>query len=80
MQVANLRTPHGPLTYTLRADGSALALDVPAGLKLPAGGLVVSLPPGWRTGAATLDGRAVKLDEGELRIKRLPARATVERP
>ncbi|WP_455423423.1 discoidin domain-containing protein [Cognatilysobacter tabacisoli] len=80
VQVANLRTPYGPLAYTLRAEGSALALDVPAGLKLPAGGLVVSLPPGWRNGAATLDGRAVKLDEGELRIKRLPARATVERP
>ena len=42
--IDGLRTPQGKLAYTLRRDGRAPRLDIPAGLRLPAGGLVLPWP------------------------------------
>ena len=77
VSVRDLRTPEGLLAYTLQADGDVLRFDVPAGLKLPKGGLVLSLPAPWASGKASSVGRAVPLHDGELRITRLPAHGEV---
>jgi hypothetical protein len=38
--IEGLRTPGGPLSYSLRDDGKRLVLDVQGGIELPPGGLV----------------------------------------
>lgn len=80
VRVAGLGTPHGPLAFSLRRLGRQLHLDIPSGLKVPAGGIVLSLPDAWRAGNATLDGRKVEIRGGELRIVDLPAKAVIELP
>jgi len=77
VSVRDLRTPEGLLAYTLQADGDVLRFDAPAGLKLPKGGLVLSLPAPWSTGKASGTGLAMPLHDGELRITRLPAHVEV---
>ncbi len=53
--IEGLRTPLGRLDYTLRAKDGALRLDVPAGLKLPKGGIVFMPPDEW-------GGKPVRID------------------
>ncbi|NUS59932.1 MAG: hypothetical protein HOQ01_03195, partial [Lysobacter sp.] len=38
--IEGLRTPGGPLSYSLRDDGQHLVLEVQGGIELPKGGLV----------------------------------------
>ena len=77
VSVQNLRTPEGLLTYTLKAKDGVLRFDAPAGLILPKGGLVVSLPASWASGTASSAGSTMSLHDGELRITRLPARIEI---
>jgi len=74
--IHGLRTPHGSLAYTLRASGGVLHLDMPAGLRMPKGGLVLSLPEPWAKGR--VHGRAIT--NGEVRITTLPSRIEIEKP
>ena len=74
--VAGLRTPHGRLDYTLQAADDVLHLDVPAGLALPKGGLVLALPEPWASGRVR--GGAGKIERGEVRVGRLPARVEIQ--
>ena len=78
--IEGLRTPQGQLAYTLKADGDVLRFDAPAGIALPKGGLVLSLPAPWGNGTASSAGRAMSLRDGELRIAALPARIEIRRP
>ncbi|MFT4178776.1 MAG: discoidin domain-containing protein [Thermomonas sp.] len=76
--IEGLRTPQGRLDYALLAQDGVLRLDVPAGLRLPKGGMVLSLPEPWasgrvRSGAAGIVG-------GEVRITKLPARMEIVAP
>lgn len=80
VEVGGLRTPFGELAYSMRSRGSRLVLEIPAGSALPPGGLIWALPAPWAKGRATLDGRATAIGNGELRIRRLPARLEVVRP
>ena len=75
VSVKGLRTPQGALAYTLKAEGDVLRLDVGAGITLPKGGLVVSLPEPWARGGVRKGGAGI--DNGELRITRLPARVEI---
>ncbi|HSD17149.1 MAG TPA: discoidin domain-containing protein [Thermomonas sp.] len=75
VSVKGLRTPQGVLAYTLKAEGDVLRLDVPAGIALPAGGLVLSLPEPWASGRVRKGAAAIA--KGELRIDRLPARVEI---
>lgn len=77
--IEGLRTPQGKLTYTLRAEGDLLHFDAPAGLRLPKGGLVLSLPKSWANSEASSAGRAIPLRDGKLRITTLPADIKIRR-
>ena len=77
--VANLRTLHGSLSYTLRAQGARLALDIAAGVTPPAGGLVFLWPYAEAPGCAAIDGRPVQWEGRALRIRALPAQVRIER-
>jgi hypothetical protein len=72
--IEGLRTPYGALAYTLRWHDGVFELRVPAGLRLPPGGLVMPWPgegmPKW----VRLNGKPASLKDGELRIQELPAR------
>ncbi|MBN8261099.1 MAG: discoidin domain-containing protein [Xanthomonadales bacterium] len=74
--VEGLRTPHGTLAYTLRAEDGLLRFEASAGLRLPGGGLVLSLPAPWAQG--TVDGQPIR--GGEVRITRLPVQVEVRAP
>ncbi|HLM54155.1 MAG TPA: coagulation factor 5/8 type domain-containing protein, partial [Pseudoxanthomonas sp.] len=76
--IEGLRTPYGKLSYSLKRTGGRLELKVPAGLELPAGGLVLPWPYPRPPGGAKLQADAVKWDGGELRIARLPASLVVD--
>ncbi|RZZ87502.1 coagulation factor 5/8 type domain-containing protein [Pseudoxanthomonas winnipegensis] len=78
--IAGLRTPEGPLSYTLRHADGQLQLDVPAGLKLPKGGLVLPWPYAGTPGQATIDGKPAQWQGGALRITRLPATVRIAAP
>ena len=78
VSVKGLRTPQGALGYTLKAEGDVLRLDVPAGIALPKGGLVLSLPEPWASGSVRKG--AAGIVEGEVRITRLPARVEIAMP
>lgn len=75
--IEGLRTPQGMLAYTLKAEGGVLRFDAPAGIRLPKGGLVLSLPKPWASGTASSNDRMLAIDDGELRITRLPARIEI---
>lgn len=78
--VDNLRTPDGPLRYSLRRDDARLLLTVDDGLRLPAGGLVLPWPyPGSTPGATTINGQTASWHDGELRIMKVPATVEIAR-
>ena len=78
VSVKGLRTPQGALAYTLKAEGDVLRLDVPAGIALPKGGLVLSLPEPWASGSVRKG--AAGIAEGEVRIMRLPTQVEIGMP
>lgn len=81
IEVQGLRTPQGALAYALKAEGGTLRFDMPAGIRLPAGGIVLSLPAPWTQGTARIDGRpAAFTAAGELRITHLPTHVVVTAP
>ena len=49
--VKKLRTPYGPLSYSLKREGARVVLQVAEGLRVPPGGLVFV----WRGGERHLD-------------------------
>ncbi len=73
--VGGLRTPQGQLAYTLKASDGVLRLDVPQGLMMPKGGLVLSLPEPWSSGRVRSG--AAGIANGEVRVSRLPAKVEV---
>jgi hypothetical protein len=74
--VRNLRTPYGLLSYSLRKDRGRTILTIDALSGLPPGGFVLNAP-GKLGPRATINGKAVKWREGELRIAELPATVVV---
>ncbi len=78
--VSGLRTPNGPLAYSLRREGDVLKLDVPAGLSLPEGGLVLPWPYAGEPGAATVNGKPAEWRNRELQIGMLPAKVDIAVP
>lgn len=68
-----LRTPYGPLSYTLAAQDGVLTLRVDTLERMPAGGIVYTWP--WRSapGAARVNGRPVAWQGRQITITSLPA-------
>jgi hypothetical protein len=78
--VRGLRTRHGPLSYRLQRDGTAVHLNVDAGLKLPEGGLWLAWPGDDALPRASIDGNVASWHGRALRIPSLPARVRLELP
>jgi hypothetical protein len=72
--IEHLRTPYGELSYRLRAERGRLVLMIPAGLRVPPGGLVFRSPyTGEPAASVTLNGKPVAWRAGEVVIRQLPA-------
>jgi hypothetical protein len=76
--IDGLRTPNGVLGYMLRKQGDEVVLEAKAGLKLPAGGLVLPWPYEGTPGETRINGKPAQWKDGELRITTLPARVTIK--
>ncbi|WP_414674689.1 discoidin domain-containing protein [Lysobacter sp.] len=70
VRVANLRTPYGPLGYSLKEDGRGLELRLSADTAVPPGGVVFTWPYPTPPGETRIDGRPARWNDGELRIDR----------
>ena len=79
--VRDLRTRWGPLTYSLRGDGTRMTLRVEhGGLKVPAGGIALAAPGIDATWRATINGAPATIGEtGELVVREAPATVVLER-
>ena len=77
VSIRGLRTPYGPLGYTLVRSGGELRLDVDAGIRIPPGGLVFRVPGSRPVGRVTIDGRAASCEGRECVIRIVPARILV---
>jgi hypothetical protein len=71
--VRGLSTHYGPLTYTLREESGALRLRLEAGVRVPPGGIIVQPPLGGAGRRVTVNGRAARLANGEIVVRRVPA-------
>ncbi len=78
--IEGLRTPQGQLSYALKRVDGQLQLDVPAGMTLPKGGLVLQWPYPSVPGKTLVNGKAAKWDGNELRLNALPAKVRVVMP
>ena len=76
--IRELRTPYGSLSYSLRRNRGRAILEVDARSGLPPGGFVFAAPRGKRPVSATLNGKPVKWQNGELHITELPAMLVVK--
>jgi F5/8 type C domain len=79
IEIDNLRTPYGKLTYTLRQNGSRLLLTIAGGLTPPPGGLIFSWSSTGKPARASLNGRLLQWEnDKELRVHTLPAVIAIE--
>lgn len=69
--VENLRTPFGPLTYSLRVEDDQVVLDV-AEIRMPKGGLAVAWPEGDQPAHQSIQRGQARWLGTELRITQLP--------
>jgi hypothetical protein len=76
--IEGLRTPYGKLSYALRRSGDRLLLEVPAGIELPAGGLVLPWPYEAAPGGLNVAKGQAELDGTALRVRKLPLEATLQ--
>ena len=75
--VRGLRTPYGVVGYSIKSDTREAVVTIDRGLRVPPGGLLV-LPPGMRAFTrATVDGAPVALEQGGVRVRKLPARVVL---
>jgi hypothetical protein len=69
--VKNLRTPYGPLTYSLRVEETQVVLDV-GEITMPTGGLAVAWPEGDQPAHQAIQRGQARWIGTELRITQLP--------
>lgn len=80
VDVSGLRTPHGPLGFTLKETGGSLVFDLAKGLRVPPGGVVLTWPYPQAPGATRVDGKPAQWKGGELRLRTAPAKVEVALP
>jgi hypothetical protein len=83
--VHKLRTPYGPLGYSMKQQGGSIVMQLDAGVALPPGGIVLREPgAGWSLRRTTVNGKPARWRRNgglrELRVQALPALITIERP
>jgi hypothetical protein len=79
--VRKLRTPYGPLSYSIRQQGGRLAIELGAGTTLPPGGFVLrAADQRWPNARTTVNGKPARWTGRELRVRTLPATIHIETP
>jgi hypothetical protein len=78
--IDGLRTSHGTVKYAIARSDRKLTLQVPEGLRLPAGGLVLPWPYEGAPGEASINGEPAAWEGRELRITQLPAKVEIDVP
>ena len=73
-----LRTPYGPLSYSLRKQGDHMRLHVDAGMRMPPGGIRFAWPETEAPGVTLVNGKPAAWRGNELSIAELPADVTIE--
>lgn len=77
--VTGLPTWYGALMYSMRQEGSTLTVQVGAGIRLPAGGIVVSIPVAEPPQQVSVNGLSLRAgSSGETRIHTLPSTIVVQ--
>ena len=76
--VRELRTPHGPLSYTLERRAGQVVLTVASGLRMPPGGVVLVWPGPRPPGRTRINDDVARWQGGELRIDQVPAKVVIE--
>jgi hypothetical protein len=72
--VRGLHTKDGPLSFTMRREGDAILVRVEAGMKVPAGGIVLRPPLPSGPWLATVNGAIASVSAaGEVVVETLPA-------
>ncbi|HXJ79907.1 MAG TPA: discoidin domain-containing protein [Candidatus Methylomirabilis sp.] len=72
--ISNLRTPYGPLSYTVKREGARVVLQVAAGLRPPPGGIAFVWPGKSEPPRDTrVNGNPATWQGGELHLGELPA-------
>ena len=75
----NLRTPYGPLSYTLQSNGEGLVLSIGKDSAVPPGGLVFNWPFRAAPGATTVNGQSAEWRDGkELVLRSVPTEVSVQ--
>ena len=77
--VEGLRTPYGPLSYSLRKQGSRTLLHLASGAHVPPGGFVLLWPDARAPRSTRVNGKLVRWQNRELAIHELPAEVVVQR-
>jgi hypothetical protein len=79
IEIIDLRTPYGKLSYSLRRNGERVLLKIAGGLMPPPGGLLFTWPYQASPGKTLIDGRPAQWEKGgALRIRTLPATIAIE--
>ncbi|HTD52892.1 MAG TPA: coagulation factor 5/8 type domain-containing protein, partial [Thermoanaerobaculia bacterium] len=73
-----LRTPYGPLTYSLRQAGGRLRIRIAAGLAVPPGGLVLRPPLSGSRARVSANGKEIPVSGEEIVLRELPADVVYE--
>jgi len=80
IEIKDLRTPYGKLSYSLRRDGERVLLNIARGMTPPPGGLIFTWPYKTAPGSAYINGRPIPWEyNNELRIRTLPATIAIEK-
>jgi hypothetical protein len=80
VRVGNLSTQYGPLSYDMRASGSAVTVNLRAGIRMPPGGIVVWSPLEQPILSAWIDGVPTAVKGAEVRVRKLPAIVIIRYP
>jgi len=76
--LSGLHTTYGRLAFTLRHRAGRVLMHVDGGMRMPAGGIVLSWPGRAPPGKTRVNGKVTAWRDGELRILQLPADVVVE--
>ncbi|HEY8469518.1 MAG TPA: discoidin domain-containing protein [Longimicrobiales bacterium] len=79
LRVRGLGTHYGPLDLDMRMKGDAVRVRIAGPLRIPRGGIVLRSPLDRPIGRATVNGAPEAVtDDGEFRIRRVPADIVLE--
>lgn len=79
VQVTNLPTYYGKVSYTIKKDGRKVVVDVSGNVSLPTGKIILKSPLSAKVTSMKVDGQAVKSFTGnEISLRSLPAKVEWE--